>query len=98
MYFPVLVLSRFIGYRLCRRPLGPEEWILGCLDARMLVFVLAWWQIWHEFELHFGGLWLPVVSLGWFLQACGSMWARLGQSGTYPNEPLATSVQAGELI
>ena len=24
------------GYRLCRRPLGPEEWVLGCLDAWML--------------------------------------------------------------
>ena len=28
-----------MGYRLCRRPLGPEEWMLGCLDARMPSFV-----------------------------------------------------------
>ena len=33
----VPVQPRFIGYRLCRRPLGPEEWMLGCLDARMPV-------------------------------------------------------------
>ena len=29
---------------------------LGCVDAWMLVFLLAWWQIWDEFESHFGGL------------------------------------------
>ena len=29
----VPVQPRFIGYRLCRRPLGPEEWMLGCSDA-----------------------------------------------------------------
>ena len=32
-----------IGYRLCRRPLGPEAWMLGCLDARMPV-KSAFWQ------------------------------------------------------
>ena len=26
----------FIGYRLCRRPLGPEAWMTGCLDAWVL--------------------------------------------------------------
>ena len=29
---------------------------LGCLDARMLVFLLAWCQILDKFESHFGGL------------------------------------------
>ena len=29
----------------------------GCLDAWMLVSVLARWQMWHPFGLHFGGLW-----------------------------------------
>ncbi len=29
---------------------------LGCLDAWMLVFLLAWWQIGYEFESHFEGL------------------------------------------
>ena len=32
-----------IGYRLCRRPLGHEAWMLGCLDARMPV-KSAFWQ------------------------------------------------------
>ena len=27
--------GRITGYRRCRRPLGPEEWMLGCLDAGM---------------------------------------------------------------
>ena len=39
----------------------------GCLDACMLVCVLAWWQIWQGFGLLFGGLWPPVVSLGMVL-------------------------------
>ena len=29
-------------YRLCRRPLGPEEWILGCLDVWILILAFAW--------------------------------------------------------
>ena len=29
---------------------------LGCLDAWMLVFLLAWCQIRDDFESHFGGL------------------------------------------
>ena len=46
--------ASFIGYRLCRRPLGP--------DVRMLVFLRAWWpQICDEFESHFEGFWPPLV-------------------------------------
>ena len=37
---------------------------LGCLDAWMLVFVVAWLQMWPQCGLLFGGLWSPVVSLG----------------------------------
>ena len=37
---------------------------LGCSDAWMIVFVVAWWQIWHQFGMDFGCLGSPVVSLG----------------------------------
>ena len=26
---------------------GLDAWMLGCSDAWMIVFVFAWWQIWH---------------------------------------------------
>ena len=74
---------------------------LGCSDAWMIVFVLAWWQIWQQFGMHFGCLASPVVSLGmvlgWSLQACGSIWTRLGQPGC-PNELFGIPVQAGAPI
>ena len=47
---------------------------LGCFDARMIVFVFAWWQIWHQFGLHFGCLGSPVVSLG---MVPASLWEHL---------------------
>ena len=32
-----------------------QSWMLGCLDARMLTFLFAWWQIWDDLGLRFGG-------------------------------------------
>ena len=40
--FPVLVLSRFIGIRLCRRPLEPDAWMLECLDACLFACLVAY--------------------------------------------------------
>ena len=51
----------------------------GCLDAWMLVFVLAWWQMWLQFGLLFGGLGSPVVSLG---MVSASLWEHLGLTGS----------------
>ena len=31
----------FIGYRLCRRPLGLDEWVPGCLDACLFARLVA---------------------------------------------------------
>ena len=45
-----------IGYRLCRRPLGPKECNLECLDACVIVCLLARWPDLDELEIHFGGL------------------------------------------
>ena len=88
------------GYRLCRRPLGPDEWMLGCLDAWMLG-CLSLCSPDGRFGTNsncileaFGHLW---CHLAWALQGCGSLWARLGQAG-YPNEPFGTPVQAGAPI
>ena len=57
----LIFTSLFIGCRLCADLWDPRN---GCLDAWMLVFVRAWWQIWQECGLHFEGLWTPVLSLG----------------------------------
>ena len=64
---PLMTIYIYIYiYRLCRGPLGPEEWMLGCLDA-------------------------------WILEACTSIWARLGQPG-FPNEAFGIPVQSGTPI
>ena len=43
----------FIGYRLCRRPLGLRNWRF---DAWMLVFLVVWyWFVWH-----WGYIWAPL--------------------------------------
>ena len=94
MYFPVLVLSRFIGCRLCRRPLGAEERMLGSLSFEVCSRLE---QTWHEFVLHFGGLGHLWCHLGWSLQTCGNIWARLGQL-RYPNERFGIPVQTGAPI
>ena len=60
-------------YKLKRLPpLPPTSGTRG-LDAWMLVFLLGWWQIWHEFESHFGGLW-P------FLVSAARSWCHLGST------------------
>ena len=71
---------------------GMDAWMLGCLSLcspscrcgpNLGCFLEA-----------FGHLW---CHLGWSLQACGSIWARLAQAG-YPNEQFGTPVQAGAPI
>ena len=55
---------------------------LGCLDARMLVFLFAWCQIRDEFESHLGtNLSHILEAFGHFwclLQGPGAIWAPLG--------------------
>ena len=51
----------------------------GCLDAWMLVFVLARLQMWPQFGLLFGGLWSPVVSFG---MVPASLWEHVGSTGS----------------
>ena len=50
-----------------------------CLDAWMLDFVLAWWQIWLQFGSLFGGLWSRVVSHG---MVPASFWEHLDSNGS----------------
>ena len=52
------------------RFLGPEECNLGCLDACVIVCLLARWPDLDEFGRHFGGfgsLLVPTVSLWYHL-------------------------------
>ena len=42
--------------RIDRLPPLPPTSGTRCLNAWILVFLLAWWQIWDEVESHFGGL------------------------------------------
>ena len=46
----------------------------GFLDALVLIFLLTWYQLWDEFESHFGGLWPPLVS-------ATRPWCHLGSTG-----------------
>ena len=52
---------------------------LGCVDAWMIVFVLAWWQIRHQFGMHVGCLGSPVASLGTVPE---SLWEHLDSTGS----------------
>ena len=60
----------FIGYRLCRRFLGPEEWMLGCLDAFRFAGLVS--DLGRSSEA-FG-------HLRCLLQGPGATWAQLGQT------------------
>ena len=69
----------------------------GCLDAWMLVVVLPGSRFGTNLGCILDALDHLWCHLGWSLQACGSMWARLAQPG-YPDEPFGIPVQAGASI
>ena len=52
----IYVVRIFIGYRLCRRPLGPEEWMPGCLDACQTSHLAFPRRREHQFEGQVGGV------------------------------------------
>ena len=83
----IRIMIVIIGSPLCPRPLGPEEWMLKCLDVWILVFCSPGFR--------FG------TNLSCLLQACGhfwclrpgfgAVWALLGQPGL-PNCQFGRSI------